>query len=415
MTTGCQNTATSGRRTGFRASARCTRSTGCSGTRTPGSSPCSAGEKTVCGVCGQAHRTFYDRKVQPVRDLGCGGWRIYLDVEIRRVACRRCGTVKQERLAWLADTPGYTKRFAFAVGRRCRTATIEDVAQEVHLDWKTVKALERQDLREQLRRAGTPAPKVIGIDEVSIRKGHTYRIVVSDLVRRRPIWFGGVDRSEASLAAFYAWLGPRKSQRIRLAVMDMWTAFRTATAAHAPQAAILFDKCHVLRHLGGALDKVRKREYARLSGQDRRFIKGQKYTERSVPILADIAAYLQREQPHVLPKSPIGEAIAYALHNWAALVRYPEDGDLAIDNNAAERSLRGVAVGRKNWLFFGSDTGGRTAAILTSLIITCKRLDMEPFAYLRDVFDRISAHPAQRLAELLPDQWQEAQMPTTAN
>ncbi len=130
--------------------------------------------------------------------------------------------------------------------------------------------------------------------------------------------------------------------------------------------------------------------------------------ERSLPILTDIESYLRREQPHVLPKSPIGEAIAYALNNWAALVRYTEAGALEIDNNAAERSLRGVAVGRKNWLFFGSDTGGRTAAILTSLVTTCQRLHVEPFAYLRDVFDRISAHPAHRLAELLPDQWQAA-------
>ena len=137
--------------------------------------------------------------------------------------------------------------------------------------------------------------------------------------------------------------------------------------------------------------------------------------ERSIPILADIEAYLRREQPHVLPKSPIGEAIAYALNNWAALVRYIEDGDLEIDNNAAERSLRGVAVGRKNWLFFGSDTGGRTAAILTSLIVTCKRLNVEPFAYLRDVFDRISSHPAHRLAELLPDRWQAARTAPAAD
>ena len=137
--------------------------------------------------------------------------------------------------------------------------------------------------------------------------------------------------------------------------------------------------------------------------------------ERSVPILTDIEAYLKREQPHVLPKSPIGDAIGYALGNWAALVRYTEDGDLAIDNNTAERSLRGVAVGRKNWLFFGSDTGGRTAAILTSLVTTCQRLHVEPFAYLRDVFDRISAHPAHRLEDLLPDRWQAAQMATAAD
>lgn len=216
--------------------------------------------------------------MQRVLDLACGGWRISLDVEIRRVRCTRCGLVKQERLPWLADTPGYTKRFAFAVGRRCRATSLRDVAKEFHLDWKTVKTLEMSYMREQLRRAGTPAPRVIGIDEISIRKGHTYRIVVSDLVRHRPIWFGGVDRSEASLAAFYAWLGPPKSQRIRLAVMDMWKAFRKATTRAAPQASILFDKFHILRHLGEALDKVRKSEYARLSGQDRRFIKGQKYT-----------------------------------------------------------------------------------------------------------------------------------------
>lgn len=135
-----------------------------------------------------------------------------------------------------------------------------------------------QYMREQLRRARTPAPEVIGIDEVSIRKGHTYRIVVSDLIRRRPIWFGGVDRSEASMDEFYIWLGPRKSAGIRLVVMDMWKAFRTSTPTHAPQASILFDKFHVLRHLSDALDTVRKSEYARVSSTDRRFIRGQKYT-----------------------------------------------------------------------------------------------------------------------------------------
>jgi len=186
--------------------------------------------------------------------------------------------VKQERLEFLAAHPFYTKRFAFFVGRRCRAATIRDVARETRLNWKTVKALEMQYMREQLRRAGSPGPRVIGIDEVSIRKGQSYRIVVSDLVRQRPIWFGGEDRSETSLDLFFTWLGPRKSARIRLAVMDMWKAFRNSTRKNARGARILFDKFHVLRHLGDALDKVRKREYARVTGKDRRFIKGQKYT-----------------------------------------------------------------------------------------------------------------------------------------
>ena len=203
--------------------------------------------------------------------------RIYLEVEIRRVFCRRCQKVKQEKLEWLAEFPFYTKRFAFYVGRRCRGSTIQDIAKELHLNWKTVKALEKQYMREQLRRVSNPGPKVIGIDEFSLRKGHTYRLVVSDLERKRPIWFGGEDRSEESLDRFYQWLGSKKSQKIKLAVMDMWKAFRNSTAKNAPQAAILFDKFHVMRHLNEALDKVRKREYGRLAGRSREYIKGQKY------------------------------------------------------------------------------------------------------------------------------------------
>ena len=212
-----------------------------------------------------------------MRDLPCGPFRIYLELEVRRVDCRNCGKVKRERLEFLADNPRYTKRFAYYVGRRCRDSAIKDVADELHLHWNSVKELDKQYMRAQLARAGRPTPKAIGIDEISIRKRHTYRIVVSDLIRRRAVWFGGEDRSEASMNQFYAWLGESKSRRIRLAVMDMWKPFRNATEQAAPQAAILFDKFHVMGHLSDALDQVRKKEYARLAGKDRRFIKGQKY------------------------------------------------------------------------------------------------------------------------------------------
>lgn len=118
---------------------------------------------------------------------------------------------------------------------------------------------------------------MIGIDEVSIRKGHTYRIIVSDLEKKQPIWFGGTDRSEKSMDLFYDELGPAKSTKIRLAVMDMWKPFDRSTSQKAPHATILYDKFHVIRHLNEALDKVRKSEYARVAGSDRKFIKGQKY------------------------------------------------------------------------------------------------------------------------------------------
>jgi len=107
----------------------------------------------------------------------------------------------------------------------------------------------------------------------------------------------------------------------------------------------------------------------------------------------------------VLPKSPMGQAITYSLNQWDALKVYITNGALNIDNNAAENALRRIAVGRKAWLFCGSDNGGRTAAVLFSLIATCERHQVNPFDYLRDVLTRIASHPHNRLAELLPDRW----------
>ena len=242
------------------------------------------------------------------------------------MACRTCGAVKRERLDFLADNPHFTRRFAFYVGRRCRQASIRDVAAELKLTWDTVKALEMQYMRAQIARVGTPGPKVIGIDELAIRKGHEYRIVVSDLVRRRPIWFGGDDRSEASMAQFYAWLGTRKTSKIQLIVMDMWKPFGNVAREKAPQAAILFDKFHIMRHLGEALDKVRKTEYARLRGKDRRFIKGQKYTllshrdnltldgKRSLALL--LAANKRLNTAYLL-KEAFGQLWDYRREGWA--------------------------------------------------------------------------------------------------
>ena len=186
--------------------------------------------------------------------------------------------MKTEKLDWLADNPLYTKRFAYYIGRKCRKETIKDVATEYKLDWHTVKALDKEYMAKQLAANPIAAPRVIGIDEISIKKGHEYRIIVSDVERKRPIWFGGVDRSEESLDKFFEWLGEKKTNKIKLALMDMWKAFEKSTLKNAPGVAILYDKFHIMKHLGDAMDKVRKIEYSRLTGKDRSYIKGQKYT-----------------------------------------------------------------------------------------------------------------------------------------
>ena len=129
----------------------------------------------------------------------------------------------------------------------------------------------------------------------------------------------------------------------------------------------------------------------------------------SGPVLTQLKAWLDEQNPSVPPKSPLGVAIGYALSQWRALTRYLDDGILDIDNNAAERALRRVAVGRKNWLFAGSDEGGRRAAVIYSLVASCARLKINSYAYLRDVLERLPTHPPAALAALTPQAWKAAQ------
>jgi transposase len=195
---------------------------------------------------------------------------------MRRVKCKTCG-VKNENLDFVSDNTKYSLRFAMQSGGLCRARTSKDVARRRQLDWHAVKELDKIYMREQLRRAEPPTPHTSGVDEISIKKRHVYRIVVSELEKKRALWFGGDGRKEEDMDMFYTFLGKENADKIRLAVMDMWKPFRVSTQANAPNADTLFDKFHVLRHLGKALDKIRKSEYGRLTGPQRKFIKGQKY------------------------------------------------------------------------------------------------------------------------------------------
>lgn len=163
-------------------------------------------------------------------------------------------------------------------------------------------------------------------------------------------------------------------------------------------------------HMGPALLLIaqlyRVEEQARwLTAEDRLHLR----QLDSRPILDKLHNYLEEIQAEILPKSPAGRAVRYTLKNWTALTRYCEDGDLEIDNNATERAIRGIAVGRNNWVFFGSDQGGHTAAVLRSFVASCQRVGVDPFAWLKDVLSRIADHPITRLAELLPHNWEPAQ------
>ena len=131
--------------------------------------------------------------------------------------------------------------------------------------------------------------------------------------------------------------------------------------------------------------------------------------EQALPVVTSLCQWLQEEETRVLPKSPMGQAMAYALRHWQALTRYVGDGFLDIDNNLAERTLRHIAIGRKNWLFAGSQAGAQTAAILFSVTSTCHRHRVDAFAYLHDVLQRLAHDPQpspEALRNWLPDRWQ---------
>jgi transposase len=130
--------------------------------------------------------------------------------------------------------------------------------------------------------------------------------------------------------------------------------------------------------------------------------------EKSLPIVTSLCQWLREEQGKVLPKSPMGLAIAYTLRHWQALTRYLDDGFLDIDNNPAELTLRHIAIGRKNWLFAGRSSGAETAAILFSVTSTCHRHGVDAFAYIRDLLERLAHDPRpapEKLRDWLPDRW----------
>lgn len=131
--------------------------------------------------------------------------------------------------------------------------------------------------------------------------------------------------------------------------------------------------------------------------------------KRSKPVLKELYRWLRKHQPQAPPKSSLGQAISYMLHHWRALTTFLTDGRLEIDNNRCERAIKSIVIGRKNFLFMGGPQGGKAAAIIFSLMETCRQNKVDPQAYLADVLARLPTHPYRRIKELLPQYWQPSQ------
>jgi transposase len=173
--------------------------------------------------------------------------------------------------------------------------------------------------------------------------------------------------------------------------------FIDAQPAHGADARRLLDRI-------GRLYTLERRAKALNASSERLLAWRQRFARRR---LGRLREELDALSWSVLPRSPLGEAIGYALNNWKALNRYTEAPFLSIDNNHSERQIKQMVIGRKNWLFAGSDGGARSAALLFSVIVSCKLAGVDPFAYLSDVLLRIHTHLPERIAELVPRQWRK--------
>ena len=136
--------------------------------------------------------------------------------------------------------------------------------------------------------------------------------------------------------------------------------------------------------------------------------------EASAPLVADLERWLREERPKLSRGNDLAKAMDYVLKRWPAFTRFLDDGRICLSNNAAERALRGIALGRKSWLFAGSDRGGQRAAAMYSLIVTAKMNDIDPQAWLADVLARIAEHPARDIDDLLPWNWLPRSAPRQA-
>lgn len=221
-----------------------------------------------CGGCRRKTQARYDAKEVQVQDLDTFGRPLILVFERARVLCPRCG-VRAEALSWVQSPFHRTVRFEFWVARLAKRMSLKDVSDLTGLHWATVKAIDKAAIEKALRKRGKPKKlQAIGIDEHSLRRRHHYATVVADVVKREA-WWVGKDRQEATLDGFFRWLGRKRSKKLKMVVLDMWKPYLASVRKWAGQAKVVFDKFHLLRHLGKAVSRVRLDEASGARKKDR--------------------------------------------------------------------------------------------------------------------------------------------------
>lgn len=237
-------------------------------------------------VHSQGHRRF-------LRDLNMTQHEVWLEVKYRKIWCPQCGGVRVEHLSFADASKRVTHRLARYIYDLCKRMTVQDVARHLNLDPKTVKAIDKAFLEKDVGQMDLSDLRVLAIDEIAIRKGHTYMTVVMDYFSGRILWMGK-DRRKETLDAFFELLTEEQKQGIEAVAMDMWEPFINRVKHHCPQAHPVFDFFHVVGAFGQVIDAVRRDEYRKAAAQEKEVIKGSRY------LLLKNAENLTEDQAHRL-------------------------------------------------------------------------------------------------------------------
>ncbi len=230
-----------------------------------------------CGLCRQRCRKVHSvQKRREWRDLSMRKLPLKLRYRPRRVECPRCG-VRVEGFPWAEPWARVTTALSNAVAMLARELSWQGTAREYGLNWKSVATIVKRAVQYGLKHRQRPPVHVIGIDEVSRRKGQVYLTVVYDLERRVLLWVGEERTEEAVQKFFTEELGRRRCRTLQVVCMDMWAAYANLVREHAPNAKILFDRFHIVKHLNEAVDAARRELWRQLTSKQRVTFKGTRW------------------------------------------------------------------------------------------------------------------------------------------
>lgn len=233
--------------------------------------------RPLCHQCGLPAATVHSQgHRRHLRDLNMASAEVWLQVEYRKIWCNNCGGAKVEQLSFADASRRVTHRLARYIYGLCKVMTVQDVADHLDLNPKTVKAIDKSFLEKGFGRTDCHALKILAIDEIALRKGHNYMTVVLDYLSGRVVWLGQ-GRDMDTLDRFFAEMTDKQKDAIEAVAMDMWEAYINRVKYHCPNAKIVFDFFHLVQGFGRVIDKVRRDEYLKANKQERKVLKGSRY------------------------------------------------------------------------------------------------------------------------------------------